>query len=222
MEKMILCLGFGKKQQKYFQEIVKDEVLFFEKTKKGVKKLLKNDLIKLVIVSYKDDEKFEWIEFAKKNKFENTLEIWLFTQIKSEYILPAYVSGISDFIGVDWEESVINQKIDYLNIKNALLNNISSKKIKLAGLVINPKKHKVSKKGKDLDLTKIEYELLRLLVSDMKKIFTRKEIYQSVWGNDIIVGERTLDVHMNNLRKKIGKNIIVTKKGIGFGINPEI
>ena len=87
-------------------------------------------------------------------------------------------------------------------------------------MVINPKKNKVTKKGSELDLTKIELELLKLLVSDRSKIFTRQEIYHQIWGDDIIVGDRTLDVHMNNLRKKIGKDIIITKKGIGFGINP--
>ncbi len=222
MKKIILALGFGKKQQKIFKDNFFENEIVFEKTKKITKKLLKNDQVGLVIVSYKDEEVLQWIEFAKKNRIENTLEIWLYTEIMPEFILPAYKNGIDDFIGIGWEASIIRAKLNkYLN-KIAIFHDSSSKKIKISNLTINPKKHKVTKKGKGLDLTKIEFELLRLLVSDRKKIYTRKEIYQSVWGNDIVVGERTLDVHMNNLRKKIGKNIIITKKGIGFGINPEL
>ncbi len=221
MEKVILCLGFNKKAQKQFQEIFEDYFIIFEKTKKDAKNILKKGWVNLVIVHYKDEKMLNWIDFVKHNVYNSRTEVWLYTEVTVGFIVPAYKTGLDDFIGISWGKEIIKSKINKYLITHKISEEKKSKKIKLGSLIINQKKHKVSKKGKDLDLTRIEYELLNLLVSDKTKIFTRKEIYRSVWGDHVIVGDRTLDVHMNNLRKKIGKNIIVTKKGIGFGINPE-
>jgi len=222
MEKVILCLGFNKKAQKQFQELLENYLVIFEKTKKGVKNMLKKGRVNLVIVYYKDEKMLNWIDFVKHNLYHSKTEVWLYTEIKTGLIVPAYKVGLDDFIGQSWDKDIILQKLDKYLRQHKDTQEKKSKKIKLGSLIINQKKHKVTKKGKDLDLTRIEYELLNLLVSDKTKIFTRKEIYKAVWGDQVIVGDRTLDVHMNNLRKKIGKQIINTKKGIGFGINPEI
>ena len=220
MEKGILALGFSKKNQKFLQQLLPRYHFFFEKTKKGTKNILKKEEIHLVLISSKEECFQEWIAYAKKYRASQSTRIWLYTSIKPAILLQAYKAGIDDFIDADWEDIVKKLKIEHFLKHSFLLPSTLEKKIKLDSLVINSKKNKVTKKGKELDLTKIEFELLKLLVSDRSKIFTRKEIYHQVWGDDIIVGDRTLDVHMNNLRKKIGKDLIITKKGIGFGINP--
>ncbi len=222
MDKAILALGFSKKNQKYFQQLLPRFTLFFEKTKKGTKSILKKEKINLVLINSKEDCYLEWISNAKKYRPTNSIEIWLYTSAKPSILLQAYKIGIDDFVDSDWDEFVKKIKLEYFLKHSFLIPSILEKKIKLDSLVINPKKNKITKKGKELDLTKIEMELLKLLVSDRSKIFTRSEIYHQIWGEDIIVGDRTLDVHMNNLRKKIGKDIIITKKGIGFGINPAL
>jgi len=74
----------------------------------------------------------------------------------------------------------------------------------------------VVKKGKDLELPKKEFELLNLLISKPGKVFTRQEIFQTVWGDKIIVGDRTIDVHIRKLREKIGEDFIQTVKGVGY------
>ena len=74
----------------------------------------------------------------------------------------------------------------------------------------------VVKKGKELELPKKEFELLNLLISKPGKVFTREEIFQTVWGDNIIVGDRTIDVHIRKLREKIGDNFIQTVKGVGY------
>lgn len=61
-----------------------------------------------------------------------------------------------------------------------------------------------------------EFELLALLASKTNKVFTRDEIYSSVWGDNIIVGDRTIDVHIRKLREKIGNDLIKTVKGVGY------
>ncbi len=74
----------------------------------------------------------------------------------------------------------------------------------------------VVKKGKDLELPKKEFELLNLLISKPGKVFTREEIFHTVWGDKIIVGDRTIDVHIRKLREKIGEDFIQTVKGVGY------
>ncbi|HBS84945.1 MAG: DNA-binding response regulator [Bacteroidetes bacterium GWF2_38_335] len=83
-------------------------------------------------------------------------------------------------------------------------------------IIINREKYLVTKNGQDLILPRKEFELLALLVSKPEKVFTREEIYQLVWGSDIIVGDRTIDVHIRKLREKIGEDHIVTIKGVGY------
>ena len=65
-------------------------------------------------------------------------------------------------------------------------------------------------------LPKKEFELLNLLISRPEKVFTREEIFQNVWGDNIIVGDRTIDVHIRKLREKLGNDYIRTVKGVGY------
>jgi two-component system alkaline phosphatase synthesis response regulator PhoP len=74
----------------------------------------------------------------------------------------------------------------------------------------------VIKKGRELELPKKEFELLNLLISKPGKVFTREEIFHTVWGDKIIVGDRTIDVHIRKLREKIGDEFIQTVKGVGY------
>jgi two-component system alkaline phosphatase synthesis response regulator PhoP len=72
------------------------------------------------------------------------------------------------------------------------------------------------KSGVVVPLPKKEFELLALLVSKPGKVFLREEILERVWGGDVIVGDRTIDVHIRKLREKIGENYIKTIKGVGY------
>ncbi|HPD94533.1 MAG: response regulator transcription factor [Bacteroidales bacterium] len=85
-----------------------------------------------------------------------------------------------------------------------------------AGIVIDREKYVVYFNGKELILPKKEFELLALLYSKPQKVFTRDEIYNAVWGEDIIVGDRTIDVHIRKIREKLGDEYIRTVKGVGY------
>ena len=91
-----------------------------------------------------------------------------------------------------------------------------SKVIKVGNLVIDKDKVLVYKDDSAIVLAKKEFELLCLLVTKPGKVFTREEIFTKVWGTDVIVGNRTIDVHIRKLREKIGANYIKTTKGIGY------
>ena len=76
--------------------------------------------------------------------------------------------------------------------------------------------------GKDITLAKKEFELLYLLASRPGRVFLRNEILNQVWGNEVIVGDRTIDVHIRKIRQKLGLDCITTVKGVGYKFNPEL
>ncbi len=157
-----------------------------------------------------------------QQKISQKIPVFVYAPFNETLLLQCFQNGIDDYIDENWSEQLIKAKITaFFNCRKKFKKE-NGKKIRIGNLVINPKKRKVTRKGKELPLTKIEFDILSLLAKDTEKIFSREEIYEHIWGNQVIVGERTLDVHMNNLRKKIGKNKIRTKKGIGFGINPGV
>jgi len=86
----------------------------------------------------------------------------------------------------------------------------------VGGIVIDKEKYLVLKDGEELNLPKKEFELLALLISKPGRVFTREVILNTVWGNDVVVGDRTIDVHIRKLREKIGSDYIKTVKGVGY------
>lgn len=91
-----------------------------------------------------------------------------------------------------------------------------SERITFGDLVIDGEKFTVEKAGQPIELAKKEFQLLQLLASKPGKVFNRLEILQKVWGADVIVGDRTIDVHVRKVREKIGEDYIKTVKGIGY------
>ena len=88
--------------------------------------------------------------------------------------------------------------------------------LEVADLLIDKERVTVTRQGQEIELAKKEFELLSLLAAKPGKVFTREEIFLKVWGTDVIVGNRTIDVHIRKLREKIGESYIKTIKGIGY------
>ena len=88
--------------------------------------------------------------------------------------------------------------------------------IEIGDLIIDKERIVIKKGDEVIELAKKEFELLHLLVSKPGKVFTREEIFNKIWGTDVIVGNRTIDVHIRKLREKIGDHYIKTIKGIGY------
>lgn len=91
-----------------------------------------------------------------------------------------------------------------------------SNTISIGNLLIDKERYLIRMDDKEMILPRKEFELLSLLVSKPGKVFTREEIYFSVWGENVVVGDRTIDVHIRKLREKIGNEHIKTLKGIGY------
>ena len=90
----------------------------------------------------------------------------------------------------------------------------------VSDVIIDKERYLVFVKGKELFLPKKEFELLKLLISKPEKVFSREEIFHNVWGDNIIVGDRTIDVHIRKLREKLGQDYIKTIKGVGYKFSP--
>ncbi len=93
---------------------------------------------------------------------------------------------------------------------------LNSNKIEVSNIVIDKERYLIEVDGEEMILPRKEFELLSLLVSKPGKVFTREEIYGTVWGENVVVGDRTIDVHIRKLREKIGNNHIKTLKGVGY------
>lgn len=88
--------------------------------------------------------------------------------------------------------------------------------INIHDLIIDKQKVIVRKDNETIELPRKEFEILWLLASKPGRVFTREEIFDKIWGSDVIVGNRTIDVHIRKLRERVGENYIKTMKGIGY------
>jgi two-component system alkaline phosphatase synthesis response regulator PhoP len=154
----------------------------------------------------------------KKEKFKNTLVCFLTARNESFTQISALDSGGDDFITKPIKPNVLVSRIKALLRRHVDFqkNNVKENSFTYDKLTINFEKFNVSIEGQEINLAKKEFELLALLVSKPGKVFKREEIMQKIWGDDIIVGERTLDVHIRKLREKIGEKYIATLKGVGY------
>ena len=101
-------------------------------------------------------------------------------------------------------------------LRRRALKNTKPAILKINDLTIDEEKHLVNKGGKEIAVPKKEFRLLRLLASSPNKVLTREEIVHKLWGNDVVVGDRTIDVHVRKMREKIGLDNIKTIKGVGY------
>lgn len=149
------------------------------------------------------------------SSLDNTRIIFLSARSEDFTQIAAFDAGGDDYISKPVKPKILLKKIDSIfkrinSTKNKIL------KLELNDLVIDRNEYKIIKDKKDLTLPRKEFELLFLLASRPGKVFTRDEIMNSVWGSQVIVGDRTIDVHIRKLREKIGDSYFKTIKGVGY------
>ncbi len=133
-----------------------------------------------------------------------------FTQIKALDV------GGDDYITKPIKPQLFISRVKALLRRNKKEKDEKDQIIEVSDLKIDRQRVQVLRGEEVIDLPKKEFELLLLLVSRPGKVFTREEIYHKIWGSDVIVGDRTIDVHIRKLREKIGSDQIKTLKGIGY------
>ena len=128
-----------------------------------------------------------------------------------------FQAGADDYVTKPISPKILISRV------NALFRRINKepeeKVLKIENLSIDPAKFEVTVDGKDVTLAKKEFELLYLLASRPGRVFLRNEILNQVWGNEVIVGDRTIDVHIRKIRQKLGLDCITTVKGVGYKFN---
>lgn len=173
------------------------------------------DLILLDVMMPEKDGIETCQDLRKVKELQKTLIVFLSARGEEFSQLAGYQAGANDYV-----VKVIKPKILISKI-NALLQltdqvEDSVKILEIGDLVIDKDNFRVTKNGQVFLLPKKEFDLLYLLASNTQKVFKREEILEKVWGNDVIVGERTIDVHIRRLREKLGDTSIQTLKGIGY------
>lgn len=133
--------------------------------------------------------------------------------------IAGFDAGADDYIAKPIKPRVLVSRVKALLRRNAP-NETLEKEIPSHGIVIDKDRYIVIKDGTQLNLPKKEFELLALLCSAPGRVFTRENILTSVWGNDVIVGDRTIDVHIRKLREKLGDENFKTVKGVGYKFEP--
>ena len=147
------------------------------------------------------------------SRYKNTLIIFLTARSEDYSQIAALDVGADDYINKPVKPRVFLSKIKSLLRRKLETNNSI---LKYGDLSIDPEEYKVILSGKEIILPKKEFELLFLLASKPKKIFKREKIMSTVWGYDVVVGDRTIDVHIRKLREKIGEKYFKTIKGVGY------
>jgi len=145
--------------------------------------------------------------------FKDTLIVFLTALNDDNTEIKGLESGADDYITKPISPKVLISRV------NALFRRISKEEIgimQIGDLLIDREKYHVTYKNEQIILARKEFELLALLTSKPQKVFLRNEILSQVWGSDVIVGDRTIDVHIRKIRQKLGDDCITTVKGVGY------
>ncbi len=146
--------------------------------------------------------------------FKNTIITFLTARDEDYSQIAGFEVGADDYITKPIKPRVFISRIRAL--LRRLETNETAGKISVGGIEIDRERYVAVKDGKEISLPRKEFELMNLLVSKPGRVFKREEILSRVWGNDTIVGDRTIDVHIRKLREKIGDEYFKTIKGIGY------
>ena len=154
-------------------------------------------------------------EIKKIDQLSQAIIIFLSARSEDYTQISAYDAGADDYISKPVKPKILLKKISNIAKK------INSEKkapwiIDLGSIKINKEEYVVIKDKKEILLPRKEFELLFLLATKPDKVFTREEIMNKVWGTQVVVGDRTIDVHVRKLREKIGEKHIKTLKGVGY------
>jgi two-component system alkaline phosphatase synthesis response regulator PhoP len=157
------------------------------------------------------------LELRQDEKFKNTLIVF-HTETAEDYSqIAAFNAGADDYIIKPVKIRVLVSRLKAL-LKRYIVYNQPSEKKEVAGLTIDRERYMIFKDGEEIILPRKEFELLSLLSTSPRKVFTRKEISQLIWGYEIFARNRTIDVHIRKLREKLGNKYIKTIKGIGYSL----
>ncbi|MBH45237.1 MAG: DNA-binding response regulator [Flavobacteriaceae bacterium] len=157
----------------------------------------------------------EACEMLRKDpKFNNTIIMFLTARGEDYSYVAAFDAGADDYVTKPIKPKILISKIKAL--LRRLKKEEQTEKLGFGKLIIDKDQYEVTQNGNSLTLPRKEFELLFLLASKPDKVFKREKIMEIVWGSGVVVGDRTIDVHIRKLREKIGDKYFKTVKGVGY------
>ena len=160
-------------------------------------------------------------EAIREDKNNNDIIIAFLTARSEDYSqIAGLQAGSDDYIAKPIKPAVLLSRIQAL-LRRKNPNFHVPSEVNVARLTVDKERHLVKLDGQSLQLPKKEFELLALLLSKPNIVFQREHILSTVWGTDVVVGDRTIDVHIRKIREKIGDGWIQTIKGVGYKLTPQ-
>ena len=161
--------------------------------------------------------KMDGIEVCRQlrsdKKFENTTIIILTARDEEYSEIAGFDAGADDYVT---KPVKIRSILKRLKAHQRRIPKVTEDKLADGDFVIDREKYLLFKQGEEIKLPRKEFELLYLLMLNKKKVVTREKVFTEIWGTDVIVVDRTIDVHIRRIRMKIGQNHIETVKGVGY------
>lgn len=152
-------------------------------------------------------------------ELQDTIITFLTARSEDYSQVAGFDAGADDYIAKPIKPKVLISKVQALLRRLKGVEGVSnSTTLNVGNIEINREEYKIVNEGKEIVLPRKEFELFYLLATKPGKVFTREEILDKVWGNEVVVGGRTIDVHIRKLREKIGDNFFKTIKGVGYKI----
>lgn len=176
-------------------------------------KIFRPDLIMLDIMMPNKNGIDTCREIRKIPEFKDTMVLFLTALNDEKSEIDGLNMGADDYIAKPIKPKLLVSRINALFRR---LHKTEEMQMQLGDLIIDREKFTVTYKGQEIILAKKEFELLQLLASKPGRVFLRNEILNQVWGTEVIVGDRTIDVHIRKIRQKIGIDLITTVKGVGY------
>ncbi|GET30413.1 response regulator transcription factor [Prolixibacter sp. SD074] len=179
----------------------------------------KPDLIILDVMMPEMDGIVACEEIRKIPSCKDTVIAFLTARGEDYSQIAGFEAGADDYITKPIRPKVLISRVKALLKRSGVVAAdmaAPEKVIVIGNLTIDKERYLLKIDDREMILPRKEFELLSLLVSKPEKVFTREEIYNAVWGENVIVGDRTIDVHIRKLREKIGNDHIKTLKGIGY------
>lgn len=150
-------------------------------------------------------------------ELENTIITFLTARSEDYSQVAGFDAGADDYIAKPIKPKVLVSKVKAL-LRRLKEDNEASDTLKVGDIIINREEYKIIRQDEEIVLPRKEFELFYLLATKPGKVFTREEILDKVWGNEVVVGGRTIDVHIRKLREKIGDDFFKTIKGVGYKV----
>ncbi len=149
-------------------------------------------------------------------ELDKTIICFLSARSEDESQLAGFEVGADDYLAKPIRVQILVSRVKALLKRVDESEVVAATPLASSALTIDSERFMVIKDGQEIVLPRKEFNLLKLLYSKPQKVFSREEIFNRVWGSDVVVGDRTIDVHIRKLREKIGEGHIVTIKGVGY------